>query len=199
LSGHYAILLTAGFSTRMGYCKAKLPWKDGQTLLSYQATNFLRAGIIPIIVLGTHNGYCRLDCPRGSRVIYNLDANRGKVSSILLGLQAMPAFFKTVTISAVDQPRSVELYDRLLQVYLADRPPIVAPMYQARIGHPLLFCRAMLPHLLKITEANQGLRAIVGEFYGSIRFIDWNSAEVINDLNSPETYLALRKNIVNSV
>jgi len=56
------------------------------------------------------------------------------------------------------------------------------------MGHPLLFCRLILPDLWHIEEASQGLRAIVTRFYPSIRFVEWDSAEVLQDLNSPAAY-----------
>lgn len=177
----------------MGFCKAELPWHDGHTLLSSQASNFLSAGIRPIIVLGRHNQHCSLDCPQGSDVVYNPEARRGKISSILTGLQVLPADFESVIISAVDQPRPVVLYERLLQAYLSDRPEIVAPSHGNRMGHPLLFGRSLLPHLLNIHESTQGLRAIVQQFYPSIRRVEWTSAEVLSDLNSPEVYLLWKK------
>ena len=185
---HYAIVLAAGFSTRMGSCKADLPWQDGHTLLSYQVTNFLRAEIVPIIIFGTHNYSSGQHCPPGSQIVLNRDASRGKISSILTGLQALPDSFLTVTISSVDQPRSLQVYEGLLQAYQVDRPPIVAPSHNQKMGHPLLFCRSILPHLWHIEEANQGLRAIVTRFYPSIRFVEWDSVEVLQDLNSPAAY-----------
>ncbi|MCC5653000.1 hypothetical protein LC609_24980 [Nostoc sp. XA013] len=33
---HFAIVLAAGTSTRIGTCKTSLPWGDDQTLLTYK-------------------------------------------------------------------------------------------------------------------------------------------------------------------
>jgi len=65
---------------------------------------------------------------------------------------------------------------------------LTAPSYNQKMGHPLLFCRSILPDLWHIEEASQGLRAIVTRFYPSIRFVEWDSAEVLQDLNSPAAY-----------
>lgn len=180
----------------MGFCKAELPWQGGHTLLSYQASNLLSAGITPIIVLGTHNQHCAQACPMGCHVVYNPDAQRGKISSILTGLQVLPEDFESVMISAVDQPRPVALYKQLLQAYLSDRARIVAPSYGNRIGHPLLFGRSLLPDLLNINESTRGLRAIVDRFYTSIRRLEWDSPEVLSDLNSPDVYFALKNQAI---
>ena len=59
----FAIILAAGYSTRMGVCKTTLPWHNNQTLLRYQAEQFLQANITPIIVLGSHNAHRKSDCP----------------------------------------------------------------------------------------------------------------------------------------
>ena len=113
----FAIILAAGKSTRMGICKTTLPWHNKQTLLRYQAEQFLLADITPIIVLGSHNAHRRSDCPPGSEVVINFNNNLGKTSSILTGINCLPKLFSTVTISAVDQPRSSYIYQTLVQVY----------------------------------------------------------------------------------
>lgn len=185
---HFAIILAAGRSTRMGTCKTALPWHNSQTLLRYQAEQFLLAGITPIIVLGSHNAHRRSDCPDGSQVVINTQCDRGKTSSILAGLQLLPQTFSTITISAVDQPRSADIYQTLVQTYVRKKPLIVAPCYQNKLGHPLLFSHLLLPLLNNIQESSFGLRKIVRQFYTDIDRVDFLTMEVLSDLNDPERY-----------
>ena len=193
---HFAIILAAGLSTRMGTCKATLPWRNDQTLLRYQAEQFLQAGIIPIIVLGSHNAHLRSDCPDGSQVVINYHSDnpsgtlreRGKTSSILTGLNSLPQEFSSITISAVDQPRSSYVYQTLLNTFKQEKALITAPSYRDKLGHPLLFCAHLLPLLKDIRESSFGLRKIVRQFYFEIKKVEFATSEVLSDLNNRDIY-----------
>ncbi len=185
---NFAIILAAGYSTRMGTCKTALPWHNNQTLLRYQAEQFLQANITPIIVLGSHNAHRRSDCPASSQVVVNFNCDRGKTSSILTGLECLPQEFSTITISAVDQPRSLYIYQTLLQTFDREKALITAPFCQGKLGHPLLFSKQLFPELKKISESSFGLRKIVKEFYDDIKKIAFDHPEVLSDLNHKVTY-----------
>ena len=184
----FAIILAAGLSTRMGVCKTTLPWHNNQTLLRYQAQQFLLAGITPIIVLGSHNAHRRSDCPPGSKVVINFKSNLGKTSSILTGLDCLPKLFSTITISAIDQPRSTLVYRTLLQTYRQEKPAIAAPCYRGKLGHPLLFSCRLLPLLKDIRESSLGLRKVVSQFYFGIKKVEFTTSEVLSDLNNQSKY-----------
>ena len=185
---NYALIIAAGFSTRMGTCKTTLPWRDRQTLLRYQAEQFLLADITPIIVLGSHNAHRQVDCPEGSLVVVKAKGDRDKTSSILTGLRSIPQKFSTVTISAVDQPRSTRVYQTLLQAYQQHQAPITAICYGNKLGHPLLFSYRLLPELDRISESKLGLREIVQKFYSNIYKVEFDSDEVLLDINDRDTY-----------
>lgn len=187
-SNNFAIVLAAGFSTRMGVCKTTLPWLNQQSLLTYQVTQFLEAGFTPIVVLGAHNAHRQRDCPTGCQVVINPNPERGKTSSLLLGLQALPSNFAGVAIAAVDQPRPAALYRTLLDWHQAHPAPITAPTYAAKLGHPLLFANEMLPALLAIREETCGLRQVVQTFYDQIQQVEGTTPLILSDLNTPETY-----------
>ena len=191
---HFALILAAGKSTRMGTCKTTLLWHDNQTLLRYQAEQFLLAGITPIVVLGSHNAHRQTDCPDGSLVVINYNCDRGKTESILTGLKLLPTEFSTITISAVDQPRSTEIYQTLVRAYQQEKPSIVAPSYHGKLGHPLLFSARILPFIQNIHESSLGLRKVVSQFYSDIKKIDFMTSKVLSDLNQKNTYqLELQK------
>ena len=110
-----AIVLAGGVSRRMGTCKASLAWGEGKTLLSYQIEQFLLAGIKPVVVLGPHNCDRAQDCPPGTAIAINPTPSQGKTSSIFTGLQFIPKDCAVLAISAVDQPRPTEVYQKLLR------------------------------------------------------------------------------------
>lgn len=185
---NFAIILAAGKSTRMGSCKTSLTWYNNQTILQYQVTEFLKADFIPIVVLSPQNGTDRPEFPPETQTIINPDPSRGKTSSILTGLTQIPQDFTTLAISAVDQPRPREVYQKLHYFHLLNKALITAPTYENRLGHPLIFSSEMLPHLNSISEATQGLRQIVKKFNLSIQKVEFNYPIVLADLNTPEHY-----------
>ncbi len=185
---NFAIILAAGASTRMGTCKASLPWLEGKTLLSYQVEQWLIADITPIVVLGSHNAHHQNDCPKGSRVVINSFSSQGKTSSILTGLKLLPQYFEVVAVSAVDQPRSTEVYQKLFKEHRHYTAMITAPSYKGRLGHPLFFSNKLLPYLENIREETAGLRQVVQEFYSVIQKVEFDTPDVLADLNTPESY-----------
>lgn len=185
---NFAIILAAGKSTRMGACKTSLPWYNNQTLLQYQITEFLKSDFIPIVVLSPENATSQPEFLSETQTIINPNPELGKTSSILTGLTQIPPDFTTLAISAVDQPRPKEVYQKLRYFHQLSKALITAPTHNDRLGHPLLFSPEILPYLNSISEATQGLRQIVKEFNSRIQKIEFNHPIVLADLNTPEHY-----------
>jgi molybdenum cofactor cytidylyltransferase len=196
-SENFAIILAAGASSRMGRCKAALPWGN-QTLLGYQAAQWLAAGFTPIVVLAPHNADCRLNCPIGTQTLINPDPSCGKTHSLRIGLQAIPATARTIAISAVDQPRSSEIYRVLLHHHQQISSLITAPTYGDRLGHPLLFSSTLRSQLADLQEESQGLRQIIQRYYTTLHRVAFATPIVLSDLNTPEVYQALHSSIKNA-
>jgi molybdenum cofactor cytidylyltransferase len=185
----FALVLAAGASSRMGTCKASLPWQNGKSLLFYQIEQLSLAKFVPIVVLGLHN--CKQQVPSETIVKINQNPSGGKVTSILTGLKYVPQF-DYLLISAVDQPRSSWIYQKLLQAHISSSVPITAPDYQGRLGHPLVFSSSVRSHLENLSEASFGLRQVVQTFYSQIQRVEFDTPEVVLDLNTPEAYQTAR-------
>ncbi|MFN6473325.1 MAG: NTP transferase domain-containing protein [Nostoc sp. SerVER01] len=192
---NFAIVLAAGKSTRMGTCKTSLPWGAGKTLLTYQLEQWLSLGFIPVVVLGLHNSQKQKDCPPRSLTVINPDSNAGKTTSLITGLQHVPQDFEVLAISAVDQPRKLEIYQTLLVAHQDNSAMITAPTYQGKMGHPLLFNNQMRSHLQNIREETLGLRQIIQEFYPIICQVEFNHSSVLLDINTPEIYKSQSDNL----
>ncbi len=171
----------------MGRCKAELPWLNGTTLLSYQVEQLLMAGITPVVVFGPHNARQQTGLIK-CQVVINPHPETGKVSSILAGLKHIPRDFQALMIVAVDQPRSQWIYQTLLQAHLSTNAPVTAPTYQGRIGHPLVFSTAVWISLDCLSEETLGLRQVMQMFSEHIQYVEFKTADVLMDLNTPECY-----------
>jgi molybdenum cofactor cytidylyltransferase len=185
---HYAIVLAAGLSTRMGTCKASLPWRDGHTLLTYQLSQLRLAGITPVVVVGTHNAQLQEVCPAHVCVVINPDTTRGKISSILTGLAILPAELQTLMISAVDQPRSATIYIHLLQAHCQSAAPMTLPVYGDRRGHPLILSGKLRSELHSLSEQTLGLRHLVQHYTDQVQLVGFETPDVLLDLNTPASY-----------
>ncbi|WP_445633186.1 MobA-like NTP transferase domain-containing protein [Nostoc sp. DSM 114161] len=186
---NFAIVLAAGKSTRMGTCKTSLPWGAGKTLLTYQLEQWLSLGFTPVVVLGLHNSQQQKDCLCGSLSVINPYSDARKTTSLLTALEYVPQNFEVLAISAVDQPRKLEIYQKLLTAHQDNLALITAPTYQGKMGHPLLFNNQIRSHLQNIREETLGLRQVIQEFYPVICKVEFNDPSVLLDINTPEVYL----------
>ncbi len=192
-----AILLAAGESRRMGQLKALLPWQ-GDTLLGSQVSCLLQAGTHQVIVVLGHQKDSLLPLLEGrDRVVpvLNPDYRTGKTTSIKAGIKAVlgshqAADAQTLVLLNVDQPRTAETITTLLSKHASSDCLITIPVFQGKRGHPLILDCSLLPELLEIAEASQGIRAVVRKHEDRIQRVEMDAPEVLWDLNTPEQYQA---------
>ncbi len=188
-----AILLAAGESRRMGQLKALLPWQ-GDTLLGCQVSSLLQAGISQVVVVVGHKQDRLLPLLEGQdRVfpVFNPDYQAGKTTSIKTGLRApQAADAQTLVLLNVDQPRTSETISTLLSKHESSDCLITIPVFQGKGGHPIILDYSLLPELLEIAEASQGIRAVVRKHKERMQRVKMDTPEVLWDLNTPEQYQA---------
>lgn len=188
-----AILLAAGESRRMGQLKALLPWQ-GDTLLGCQVSSLLQAGISQVVVVLGHKRDRLLPLLEGQdRVfpVFNPDYREGKTTSIKTGLRARQAAdAQTLVLLNVDQPRTSETISTLLSKHESSDCLITIPVFQGKGGHPIILDYSLLPELLEIAEASQGIRAVVRKHEERMQRVEMDTPEVLWDLNTPEQYQA---------
>ena len=188
-----AILLAAGESRRMGQLKALLPWQ-GDTLLGCQVSSLLQAGISQVVVVLGHEPDRLLPLLEGQdRVfpVFNPDYQAGKTTSIKTGLHARQAAdAQTLVLLNVDQPRTSETISTLLSKHESSDCLITIPVFQGKGGHPIILDYSLLPELLEIAEASQGIRAVVRKHKERMQRVEMDTPEVLWDLNTPEQYQA---------
>ncbi len=188
-----AILLAAAESRRMGQLKALQPWQ-GDTLLGCQVSSLLQAGIHQVVVVLGHKRDRLLPLLEGrDRVIpvFNPDYLVGKTTSIKAGLRARQAAdAQTLVLLNVDHPRTSETIRTLLRKHESSDCLITIPVFQGKGGHPIILDCSLLPELLEIAEASQGIRAVVSKHEERMQRVEMATPEVLWDLNTPEQYQA---------
>jgi molybdenum cofactor cytidylyltransferase len=189
-----ALLLAAGESTRMGDLKALLPW-DGRPLLRYAVDQLLASPVERVaVVLGHRGPELRALLPADERLLAvdNPDYHRGKVSSILAGLGALPAG-RDVMVLGVDQPRPAALLTAVVREHGRNGASITVAAFEGRRGHPVLFAPALRPELLAIREETAGLRAVLRRHEAEVRLCETGTPLALINLNTPADYEAARR------
>lgn len=182
-----AILTAAGRSSRMGRPKALLDW-GGRPLIQHQVEAL--AGLREVVVVLGHDAPAiRPFVPGGPtvRVVENPDYHLGRSSSLLAGFRTLRGTPAGVLVVAVDQPIAPTALAELLH---AHRPgsPIAQPAFRGQRGHPVLFRGDLLPELLAIGDAPEGLRSVVARHREARQEVPVRDPDVLLDLNAPADY-----------
>ena len=185
-----AILLAAGESTRMGRPKPLLPW-DGTTLVQAQVASLLAGGVDEVFVVTGKSDLAvapiveRLD---HAHRVHNPDFAEGKTTSLRAGIAALPANVKAIVLLAVDQPRPAWVVKRVLDSHMASHAPLTSPRFEGHGGHPLVFDGSLRDELGSVTEENEGIREVFGHHETKMNSVEFTSAIVRLDINTPEAY-----------
>ena len=186
-----ALLLAAGLSQRMGEPKPLLTWR-GQTLLSYQVSTLQDAGLSPILVVLGHRAdelEAQLSPTQDLRLVRNPDYKQGRSTSVRAGVNALdPSQVDAVLVLNVDQPRPSALVSSVLQAHEEGGALITIPTYRGKGGHPVVFSAELLGELAHVSEATQGLKALVRRHESDINRIELGLEEALLDLNTEEEY-----------
>ncbi|MGE0726296.1 MAG: NTP transferase domain-containing protein, partial [Alphaproteobacteria bacterium] len=182
-----AIVLAAGFSTRMGMPKAMLPW-EGAPLVRYQVEQLREAGVEDVVVVLGHRAdeVHRLLHDTPCRVMLNARVFAGRAASLRLGARATNRDAETILVISVDQPRTAGF----LRALLAGHQPanvITRPAHDGRHGHPIVLSGRLREELLNVDEATEGLRAIIRAHDVQISEVKLGP-EALLDLNTPDDY-----------
>ncbi len=174
-----------------------------KALLDYHGRSFLEnivqsvriAGLDPImVVLGYHAEEirCSVQLP-GVQMVLNPDYQLGQTTSLQAGLrQLLSTDAGAVLLCLVDHPLiSPEVIRQLCRLYLDSGAPLVIPTYRRRRGHPVLIARALFDDLLRL-RPDQGARSLLQKHYPAARWLEVEDRGVIVDVDTPESYEALK-------
>ena len=182
-----AIVLAAGESTRMGQPKALLPW-GGVPLVRHQV-DLLAAqpAVDPVIVVvgGLLDEVQATLDSTPARVVTNPRFREGRATSLAAGARALKGRPTSVLVVSVDQPLAPELLDPLVTAWQAEPDALLRPTFAGRSGHPLIVPADVVPELAQVTEATQGLRAVVTRHRHRLRSVPVESELAVLNLNTP--------------
>ncbi|MDC7239542.1 MAG: NTP transferase domain-containing protein [Spirochaetales bacterium] len=183
------VIPAAGFSSRMGSWKGRLPVKSEEgeevplllntvrTALSVCSEAVLVAGRQAHEILELTVGLDRLS------VVENPDAEKGMLSSIQRALTIVEGDFFIVPM---DMPLiRADHYNRLYKDFLdrGDRR-ILRPRFEGVFGHPVLFPARYIEKILNME--GRALKPLLNP--RELDFLDWEDRSVIFDMDTEEAY-----------
>ncbi len=186
-----AVVLAAGLSSRMGEHKMLLPWADGKTIIESIVEQLIRSRLDHIVVVTGHRAddIRRVLKPLDVPMVHNRQYRTGEMlSSLKVGLRALPASVSSAMIVLGDQPRlEAGVLHKLMKAYAESTHTIAAPSYNQRRGHPILIHRTHWPEILDL-PLEGSLRDFLNAHQSNILYVDVDTDSVLRDVDTPFEY-----------
>jgi len=188
------VVLAAGASSRMGRPKALLPVGESGLPFARVICDALTAsGVSPIVVVTR----AELASPvaavvPGTALVVNPDPDRGQLSSLLLGLDALGAR-DAVLVTLVDLPRfRLDTVAALIETWHRTHAPLVRPVHDGRHGHPAIFGAPLL-HALHSADVALGAKPVIQRFAAEAVGVPVDDPGTVDDIDTPEAYERLER------
>jgi molybdenum cofactor cytidylyltransferase len=182
------VILAAGTSTRMGRAKQLLPW--GETSLIRHVIQIAKQSEIGrvAVVVGANSEAVRLEIETDDvEIVSNDSFALGQGTSVHAGTRwAKEKDLSGVVFLVCDQPylTSVDL-QKIANVALEEKAPIVASGYEDDVGVPAFFASEFFGDLLKIRN-DQGAKAVIRGASGKTKIVELSHA--LQDLDTLAEY-----------
>ena len=124
-------------------------------------------------------------------IVENSDVEGGPIASLRAALRVLHAVQPSAALAwPVDLPHvRVNTVERLLEAFRRGAPPAVVPTFAERRGHPVLWGAGLFEELLTSDAATRhGARAVLHAHADEIAPVAVDDPAVIDDLNTPEDY-----------
>jgi molybdenum cofactor cytidylyltransferase len=188
-----AIVLAAGESKRMGQPKMLMPWGESTVLQTVIAT-LQAAGVTEIhVVTGGARRQVEALVGRSVQTIFNEDyANGEMLGSIQTALKVQLPEATATLICLGDQPQLREgSVQKVCETFVNSHASIVVPSYSMHRGHPWLVARPLWGELMEM-KAPLSARDFLKKYSDQIKYVEIDTATILEDLDTPEDYLKSR-------
>lgn len=194
------IILAAGDSIRMGYPKAILPLGSDTFITRILGTLKEAELPKPIVILGRAASIIRpVIADRPAEIVINTDPDRGQLSSIQLALSRIDPECTGSMIWPVDQPAiSGDLVRRLVHLFTSSEAKIAFPVHGNKNGHPAIFHRDLFREFMEVSP-DAGPRLILSRYRDACAILPAEESACIQDIDTPEDYLSLTGDSLDSV
>jgi len=187
-----ALVLAAGYSSRMGQFKPLLPF-GSSTVIGNVIESLRAAGIDDITAVVGHRANELQPLLEDLRVhcVLNPVYGQGMYSSVVAGFRSLPRRVEACFLLPGDMPGvQPDTIRMIAEDYAINRASITYPVLGGRRGHPPLISRALFPAILS-TEGAGGLRAVLAGYDSAARNVEVGDQGIHWDLDTPEQYSEL--------
>ena len=196
-----AIILAAGAGSRFGGGKLTEPWRGGRlidgALSAAFAAHVWRVVVVTGADIGVGEAAKEFSLRPGPayrpmlKIVHAADHALGMSASLRCGAAAIDPSTGGVFVFLGDMPHAPVDTLEMMTVRLADGAVAVAPMWEGRRGHPVLFGRSLFPDLLKL-EGDQGARTLLRGLGDRLALVPASSSGVLIDVDARADLDALR-------
>ncbi len=183
------VILAGGQSSRMGTPKAMLA-VGGETFLSRVVRTARAGGLAPLVVVTgpAHPEIVARHPELLPLLVRNPHPEEGQLSSLRVGLAALPTGVDAAVVLLVDHPLvQAETVRILLRARSAQGAAIVVPVHAGRRGHPVLFAREVFAELAAC-PLEAGARAVVGADPARVVEMAVEDPGILTDVDTPAEY-----------
>jgi putative nucleotidyltransferase with HDIG domain len=184
-----AIILSAGFSQRMGGFKPLLPLGN-KTALERTIELFQRAGVAHLQVVTGHRAEELQPLLQQLQVqeTFNQKYQEGMFSSVQCALRAMPDHIDAFFLQPVDMPLVRDnTLPQLLRARQNSGRGIIHPLFFGKRGHPPLISTRYRDTILN-GDGNGGLKALLLPYEDDILELEVADEHTILDMDTPGDY-----------
>ena len=183
------IILAAGKSERMGRQKLVMPYA-GSTILE----NIIRKALAShagdvYVVIGSHQEEVAESIHHlPVKIVYNKDFEKGMLSSVQCGFNAISSAAKAGMILLGDQPMvPAMVINRLIDYYFKTGKGILVPVFKGKKGHPVLIDIKYGGQINKL-DPSIGLRQLMNENPEDIQEVEVETNTILKDIDTIEDY-----------
>jgi CTP:molybdopterin cytidylyltransferase MocA len=187
-----AVILAAGRSERMRRSKALLPiGESGDTFIARLISTFRSAESDDVIVVLRPDDVLLRTAVEydAARIVENPDADRGQLSSVIAGLDAVDRpGVNAILVMPVDIPLvRVETIRAVKAAFLASAAPVARAVHEGRHGHPVIFARRVFDELRR-ADPHTGARAVVHAHAHDLLNVEVDDPGILRDVDTPDDY-----------
>ena len=191
--GISAIILAAGYGSRMGCIKPTLPLGKG-TVIAQVAGSLRAGGIADItVVLGYRSNDIIPELDKHALAwVVNEQYRQGMFSSIQRGLETLGEHIPAYLILPVDIPLvRPSTFSELTTAHDAHPRQIIYPVFQGKRGHPPLIPACFTSAILNY-DGPGGLRRCLASLNSNSRELPVADEGVLIDMDTPGDYAAIQ-------
>lgn len=188
-----AVVLAAGQSRRMGQFKLLLPWLDERSIVETVVRTLGAVSFAATVVVTGYEAQAlkrALSAYPQLQFAHNEHYAQGELlSSLQVGLSALPQQVSAALVLPADLPRiDSQTIHRVLNEAFATPEQIIAPMYQGRRGHPVIFPRRFWAEIQALPP-DSAPRAVLRANPQFVRYIQLDTDRILDDVDTPEQYI----------